>query len=232
MVNPMTRFSRHFPLWLAGICILGFQSKTAAENKVVRPTKYATEYNWSVTPSEDLSQPGNRIVSLPSCPPGVTGQESEYWVLIRGPENGDSEISGSVTGGSLASRSRISEPVKVTGGTCAGGGRPGTLQFTLVKPHAPGYSISSASGGLQEALIAARYAPTNPAGASQSGTVIVPPGEYKAFARVSIRASGITVDFSGSIVECWMDDACIFVGDPKSSTAFQDVTLISPGVRL
>jgi hypothetical protein len=66
MVNPMTRFSRRFPLWLAGICILGFQSKTAAENKVVRPAKYATEHNWSINPSEDLSQPGNMIVSLPS----------------------------------------------------------------------------------------------------------------------------------------------------------------------
>ncbi len=119
----------------------------------------------------------------------------------------------------------------VTGGSCAGDGRSGTLQFITASPHAAGYTISSASGGLQEALIAARFAPTNPAGTSQSGTVIVPPGEYKAFARISIRASNITVDFSGSIVECWMDDACIFVGDPKSSTAFQDITLISPRGR-
>jgi hypothetical protein len=28
-----------------------------------------------------------------------------------------------------------------------------------------------------------------------------------------------------------MDDTCIFVGDPKSSTAFQDITLISPRGR-
>jgi hypothetical protein len=61
--------------------------------------------------------------------------------------------------------------------------------------------------------------------------VIVPPGEYKAFSRVSIRASNMTVDFSGSIVECWMDDTCIFVGDPKTSTVFQDITLINPRGR-
>ena len=43
--------------------------------------------------------------------------------------------------------------------------------------------------------------------------MIVPPGEFKVFGRVSIRSSNITVDFSGSIVECQLDDTCIFVGD-------------------
>jgi hypothetical protein len=33
------------------------------------------------------------------------------------------------------------------------------------------------------------------------------------------------VDFSfGSILECWMDDACIFVGDPSNSNAYRDIT--------
>lgn len=85
-----------------------------------------------------------------------------------------------------------------------------------------GEAISSASGGLQEALIAARFTPTNPNGASQSGKVIVPPGQYKAFARVSIRASNISVDFSGSIVECWMNDTCIFVGEPGRVKLIED----------
>src|SRR5439155_20160394 len=76
-----------------------------------------------------------------------------------------------------------------------------------------------------------RFTPTNPTGASQSGKVIVPPGEFKALARVSIRASNIVVDFSGSIVECWMNDSCIFVGDAISSTLFSDITLINPRGR-
>lgn len=105
--------------------------------------------------------------------------------------------------------------MKVAGGSCAGDGHPGTLQFTTTNAHRAGYTISSASGGLQEALIAARFVPTNPSGVSQSGTVMVPPGELKAFARVSIRASNITVDFSGSIVECWMNDVCLRRGSEK-----------------
>jgi hypothetical protein len=51
------------------------------------------------------------------------------------------------------------------------------------------------------------------------------------YARVSIRASNITVDFSGSIIECWMNDTCIFAGDPSSSTQFQDITLLNPRGR-
>ncbi len=182
-----------------------------AQNPIARSIKYATEYNWSISPTEDLAQPGSKIVNFMSCPLRVSAHEPEYWILISG--------------------SGTSEPVKATGGTCAGDERPGTLEFQTVKTHPTGYRISSASDGLQEALIASRYTPTNPTGSSQSGKVIVPPGELKAFARVSIRASNLTVDFSGSIVECWMDDACIFVGDPKSSTAFQDITLINPRGR-
>jgi hypothetical protein len=59
----------------------------------------------------------------------------------------------------------------------------------------------------------------------------VPPGEFKAYAPVSIRASNITVDFSGSIVECWMMGTCIFVGDVADSNLYADITLINPRGR-
>lgn len=202
----MTSFFRALSFWLVGVSIVGPQS--LAQNPAVQPAKLATEYDWSMIPAEVLGQPGSKTVALAACPPGVKGNEPEYWILING-----------------------AEPAKVTGGTCAGDGRPGTLQFMSHGAHARGEMLSSASGGLQEALIAARFSPTNPAGNSQSGKVIVPPGEYKAFARVSIRASNLTVDFSGSIIECWMNDTCIFVGDPANANAYQDITLINPRGR-
>jgi hypothetical protein len=206
MVMAMTRLFRTFFLWALSASMLVFQS--FAQNPLARPTKYATEYDWSMRPAEELGQPGSKMVSLAACPPGVKGNEPEYWILING-----------------------SEAARITGGTCAGDGRPGTLSFVSQKEHARGETLSSASGGLQEALIAARYTPTNPVGSPQSGTVVVPPRELKAFARVSIRSSNFTVDFSGSILECWMDDTCIFVGDPKSSISYQDITLINPRGR-
>ena len=180
----------------------------AAQSPAARPVKYATEYDWSISPAEEQGQAGSLTASLSSCPPGVRGNEPEYWVLIDG-----------------------SEAARVTGGSCAGDGHPGTLQLLSKHTHLAGGTLSSASGGLQEALIAARYTPTNPAGTPQSGMVVVPPKELKAFARVSIRSSNLTVDFSGSILECWMDDACIFVGDPANSNAYQDITLINPRGR-
>jgi hypothetical protein len=39
------------------------------------------------------------------------------------------------------------------------------------------------------------------------------------------------VDFSASIVECWMNDTCIFVGDPSNSILFSDITLLNPRGR-
>jgi hypothetical protein len=173
--------------------------------------KYSSDFNWSQTPATDLSVPGAKTVSLATCASGVKGSELEYYVYI------------SVTGSA--------EAVKVTGGTCNGNGQAGTLQFTTVNSHAAGYTISSASGGLQEALVAARFIPTNPSGSSQSGKVIVPPGEFKAYGQVSLRASNLTVDFSGSIVECYMNDSCLFVGDPSSSVLFENITIINPRGR-
>src|SRR6478752_6159414 len=202
----MTRFFRSLSFWLLIVSEAALPLLAVSQNPPGRPIKYATEYDWSMSPAAELGQAG--AVSLASCPPGVKGNEPEYWVLING-----------------------TEPAKVTGGTCAGDGRPGTLQFAGKRAHVAGDTLSSASGGLQEAIIAARYAPTNPPGTPQSGMVVVPPKELKAFARISIRSSNLTVDFSGSIVECWMDDACIFVGDPSNANAYQDITLINPRGR-
>ena len=91
--------------------------------------------------------------------------------------------------------------------------------------------MASASGGLQEASIAARFAPSNPSGSVQAGKVIAPPGEIKLYARVSIRASNQTIDFSGSIFECWMNDSCLFIGDVTNSNSISNVTLMNPRGR-
>jgi hypothetical protein len=57
----------------------GVESHAGAQNPPAKPSKYATEYNWSMSPGGDLGQPGDKLVNLPSCPPGVTGKEPEYW---------------------------------------------------------------------------------------------------------------------------------------------------------
>src|SRR5581483_2650969 len=77
--------------------------------------KYATDFSWSQSPNSDLSVPGTRTISLSACPAGVSGSEPEYWVYIAG------------TG--------TAEAAKVTGGSCAGDGKPGTLNVTTANTH-------------------------------------------------------------------------------------------------
>ena len=177
----------------------------------MQAVKYASDFLWSRNPSADLSSAGAKTVSLTSCPAGVKGTESAYYVYVSG------------TG--------TAEAALVTGGSCAGDGAAGTLQFTTVNVHAAGYTISSATGGIQEASIAARIVPTNPAGTPQSGKVIVSPGEYNAYAPISIRSDNQTVDFTGSIVNCYVNDSCLVVGDRANSTNNYDITLVNPRGR-
>jgi hypothetical protein len=172
----------------------------------------ATDLNWRQGPSSILSSPGKNSVTLDPCPPGVIAVEPWYYVYLSG------------TG--------TPEAVRVTGGTCKGDGRRGTLEFVTEHPHPAGYVVSSASGGVQEASIAARFTPTNPAGVSQSGKVVVPPGEYDVFAPISIRATNQTIDFAGSILNCYTaEDACLFVGEHGPSSAFGNITLLDPRGR-
>jgi len=174
--------------------------------------RFATDLNWRQSPSASLNSPGRNSVTLDPCPPGVIAAEPWYYVYIAG------------TG--------TPEAVRVTGGTCRGDGRPGTLEFTTVNPHSSGYVVSSASSGVQEASIAARFTPTNPKGSTQSGRVVVPPGEYDVFAPISIRAGAQTVDFAGSILNCYTpNDACLFVGEHGSSNAYEHITLLGPRGR-
>ena len=174
--------------------------------------RYTADYDWSFKPSADLSGPGPKTLSLDACPWGVNAHETEYWIYISG------------TG--------VAEASRVTGGTCAGDAKPGTLLITTLNPHSSGYMVGSASSGLQEASVAARVQPSDPRWLPEAGKVMVSPGsDLQIHARVSIRASYQTIDFSGSVFDCQLDDVCIFVGDPAKSTMFRQITLIAPSGR-
>lgn len=184
------------------------QSGPLASNMVRTPS----DLNWRQSPTTELNSPGKNSVTLVPCPPGVIASEPWYYVYISG------------TGSP--------EAVRVTGGTCKGDYRPGTLEFTTTSSHPSGYVIGSASGGIQEASIAARFVPTNPSGSPQSGRVVITPGEYNVYAPISIRATSQTVDFSGSILNCYTpNDACVFVGDHGPASAYESITLVNPRGR-
>jgi len=173
--------------------------------------KQEAGFNWSASLDSNATYPGSKTAHLTRCPSGVRANEPYYYIYIS---DGDS-----------------SEVVRVNGGTCRGDGISGTLQSDTQRKHFPGARIGSASEGLQEQIIANRFVPSNPTGTEQGGRVIAPARETKVLATVSVRSSGITVDLSGSILECQTPDPCIFVGDPLNSILFSDITLISPRGR-
>jgi len=172
--------------------------------------KYSTDFAWTQSPSTDLSTPGAKKVSLASCPAGVVGSEPFYYVYITG------------TG--------TPEAVKVTGGTCAGNGNSGTLQFTTTNVHAAGYTVTSATAGIQEASIAAKLdiVSGNNSHYRQDGYVRVPPGVHQLYAPLTFVTSGQTIDFSGAVVQCNFDADCIVVGRPDRYQAVSNMTLIKP----
>jgi hypothetical protein len=132
---------------------------------------YAADFQFITSPRTDLSLPGAKMVTLGSCPKGVIGSEKDYWVYISG-------STGSP------------EAVKVSGGSCKGDGNPGTLQFTTVNSHPPGYTISSASAGIAEASIAAGYIP-RASYPSSGGLITAPAGNI--FGPVRYTAASCTL---------------------------------------
>lgn len=86
--------------------------------------------NFSQNPAGTLTAATPATVTLTPCPTGVSGTDSSHYYYISG------------TG--------TPEAVLGTGGSCVSGAGSGTLTFTPANNHTAGWTISSASGGLQE----------------------------------------------------------------------------------
>ncbi len=172
--------------------------------------KHSTDFAWTQSPTTHLSAAGAKTVTLASCAAGVVASETFYYVYIAG------------TG--------TPEAVKVTGGTCAGNGSSGTLQFSTVNAHPGGYTISSATAGIQEASIATKLdiLSGNNYHYFRDGYVRVPPGIHELYAPLDIVGNDQTIDFSGSILKCNFDADCLIVGRSDNYGATSNVTLIKP----
>lgn len=178
----------------------------ASTGAAYQSTKYASDFQFSATPASDLSSPGAKTVTLASCPAGVLGTETGYWVYIAG------------TG--------TPEAVRVTGGTCAGDGNGGTLQFTTVNAHPGVYTIGSASSGIAEASIASRFVPRT--GLLAGGRVIAPAGNIAIYGQLTLKSWGQTIEFPNSAVSCYSATTpCVFIGDSSNSSNTANVTLVN-----
>lgn len=91
-----------------------------------------TTYNWTQSPAGSLTGSVLATVNLSPCPQGVAGTDANHYLYVAG------------TG--------TPEAVLISGGTCTSGAGSGTVQFTPANNHSAGYSLATATGGLQECL--------------------------------------------------------------------------------
>ena len=168
--------------------------------------RYANTYNWSVSLPSSVSA-GSNTITLTPCPPGVNATSTLYWIFVGNPAG-------------------TWEADQVTGGTCTSGLSSGTVIFTATGSYTSGGSnvIGSASGGIREAVEDAEWKPTNPTGSLQRGYVRVPPAyEANIYGPMYVPYSAVTIDFSGSVEQCWMTSgSCLIAGNATSGGTFQD----------
>lgn len=98
-------------------------------------TYFAVDYNFPVqTPGGSLSI-GANMVTLTPCPLGLAGSDANHYLRISG---------GTGT----------AETVAITGGSCTSGLASGTVGFTAANNHTGAWGVTSASGGIREAILA------------------------------------------------------------------------------
>lgn len=169
--------------------------------------RYVTsDYNWSQAPAGTVSV-GANTVSLTPCPAGIIALNSLAHTFM------------SIHIGTVGTP----EDVVLTATTCTqNGGANGTVTFTAVNVHGAGFSLSSSSTGMQEAINAAGFIPAGYT-TQKFGRVIVPPGQYTWTAKVVEPYSQLVLDFSGALITCNMSDDCLYIGDPANALAALDV---------
>ncbi len=171
-------------------------------------TYSVSSYNWSQNPSGTIAV-GSNTVALSPCPIGVT---------VNSPAGAQTFVYISGVG--------TPEAVLITSTTCPqAGGAGGTITFAAANTHGSGYTVGSASQGVQEAINAASFPPNYAGGSAALGSVVIAPAQYTWQARVTVSAPNMVLDFSGSVITCAMADTCLFIGSNAHTTYVWDVTV-------
>jgi hypothetical protein len=155
--------------------------------------RYVTaSWNWGQTPSDSLSAAGSNTIHLSPCPLGIdtsNNTNAQYAVYVSG------------TG--------TAEAAPVTGGTCTPGTSSGTIAVTTAFTHSAGYTVGSASTGLQEAI--------NDAGSQHAQIFLLPAAgatpNYNVYSTVFVNSKKTLLSGYGAMVQCFTRTACVIDGN-------------------
>jgi hypothetical protein len=178
------------------------QGASTAVSGNVAGVRYVTSaWNWSESPSDDLSHPGSHTVHLDSCSAGMdtsNNPAAPYYVYISAKGSG--------------------EAVPVTGGTCVPGAS-GTITVTTFDAHPAGYRVSSATSGIQEAI--------NDKSAPHRAIVLLPTSDtnapnYFAYSTIFLKSNKTLLQGYGARIQCFTRDRCLNNGDLAGGTGYSN----------
>lgn len=118
------------------------------------------------TPGGSLS-PGSNTVSMIPCPLGINGTDANHYVYIS---------AGTGT----------AEAVLLTGGSCTSNAAAGTLTFTAANSHSGAWTVSSATAGIQEAIV------SNP-----TVRLFIPSGTFDVYAPITFATTSTGIAGQG-----------------------------------
>ncbi len=177
-------------------------------------TYATTALNWTQTISSSLTGGTQASVALEPCPVGIdTTSGAGYQVLISG--GGNSEAANVIS----------------AAGGCTSGAASGTITFTPFNSYAAGYSIGSASSGIQETLNAA--CGVDPTGYKNNQCNVTIPANgpnssvntYNIFGTIYLHSNQSVLSAYGTTVNCLGRAACLQVGDLHNSNDFTNNTI-------
>ncbi len=183
-------------------------------------TYATTDLNWKQTISTPLTGDSRETVTLAPCPAGVdTVSGAGYQVYLSG--GGNSEAVN----------------VVVTAGGCTSGASSGTITFTPIYSYRAGYTISSASSGIQEALNIGCGVSATTYKNSQCNVTIPANGPfnslntYNVFGTIYLHSNQSVLTGYGVSLNCMGRGACLQIGDLHNSNYFTDNTILGLSFR-
>ncbi len=186
-------------------------------------TYATTALNWTQTISSSLTGGSQATVTLTPCPVGIdTTSGAGYQVFISG--GGNSEAVSVVT----------------AAGGCTSGAASGTITFTPFRSYGAGYTIGSASSGIQETINAACGAMTTTHPNGQCNVTIPanggpnnlsgptsdhPLNNYLVYGTIYFHAGQSVLSGYGVSLNCLERGPCLQLGDLLNANHYTDMTV-------
>ena len=199
-------------------------SGTAAATHNIR---YSTDFVWAQTGSPSnfpaLTANTPATVTLTPCPAGID--------TTANPNLGDTLGAYSV----YISGTGTAEPVRVSGGTCTPGAGSGTIQFTPLFNHTTGYTVGTATAGIQEAINDGCGFSATVSG-NGNCNIVLPPngtgaGAYTIYATIFWHANNSVLTGKGATLSCVTRGPCIQIGNLTNQNAYNNNVMEGFSVR-